>query len=71
MTLSRNAKIAIYGIPVVVGIYLIYKQFSKVKCSNLMQKMDFIYWQFSKVKCSNLMQKMDFDLFAVFQSEML
>jgi ribosomal protein L27 len=31
MTLSRNAKIAIYGIPVVVGIYLIYKQFSKAK----------------------------------------
>jgi len=31
MTLSRNAKIAIYGIPVVVGLYLIYKQFSKSK----------------------------------------
>jgi hypothetical protein len=31
MTLSRNAKIAIYGIPVVVGLYLIYKQFSKAK----------------------------------------
>ena len=31
MTLSRNAKIAIYGIPVAVGLYLIYKQFSKAK----------------------------------------
>jgi len=31
MTLSRNAKIAIYGIPVVVGLYLIYRQFSKAK----------------------------------------
>jgi peptidoglycan hydrolase-like protein with peptidoglycan-binding domain len=31
MTLSRNAKIAIYSIPVLVGVYLIYRQFSKAK----------------------------------------
>lgn len=31
MTLSRNTKIAIYSIPVVVGVYLIYRQFAKAK----------------------------------------
>lgn len=31
MTLSKNAKIAIFGIPVVLGLFLIYKQFSKSK----------------------------------------
>ena len=31
MTLSRNTKIAIYSIPVVVGVYLINRQFAKAK----------------------------------------
>jgi len=31
MTLSKNAKIVLYSIPVVVGVYLIYRQFSKAK----------------------------------------
>lgn len=33
MVLSRNAKIALYGLPIAVGLYLIYRQFSKSKAA--------------------------------------
>jgi len=33
MELSRNAKIALYGLPIAVGLYLIYRQLSKSKAA--------------------------------------